>query len=106
MDFFFFSFFLYELKYFWKLIINGGAWEIIIIDSQLIWNTPLSIKGCFVLNLSEISKVVCKKHDDGENNITYTYHIERVQGEKIYLDDSCGVNLHKLAPLIGKVEKV
>ena len=94
-----------ELERFFTLL-KGGTWDIILIDSKLIWNTPKAIKGSFVLNLFDIEEVICSIVKDSESGDSYHYHIKLKSGERIDLDDSSKVSLSELAPLLGKFRRI
>ncbi len=91
------------LTYLFKLLYGGGVWEVIIINSKLIWNTPNQIKGSFVVNLSDISFVICEGIIDNKNSTVshYVYSIKTVIGQEIVLDNNLDIDFEHLVSLLG-----
>ncbi len=89
--------------YLFKLLYGGGVWEVIILNSKLIWNTPNQIKESFVVNLSDISFIICESIIDNKNSMVshYVYSIKTITGQEIVLDNNLDIDFEHLVSLLG-----
>ena len=93
-------FILYWVSY--RLYRSTDSWEIIITDTEVIWETPTAPgEESFQVKISEIAKSVCKESAFSDSN--NSYYLRLSNGEEVFLNHTLsGLNINKFINVLEK----